>query len=183
MNMKKRVKWWKAVLLGAASLLFLWMFAAILPVMFDSHSSFIYIAQHAGLHRVELYSERATMYYGYLCMELFNGSGAAIALYCLFRCFYPAKMSAKDTNASVRCWRRVTYVCLTCFIICIMLLFLYRRTHVTYDYGIANGGEWTTATDLIIPGWIGIGLILSMDGTVFSVIRRRELKQLPKQGE
>ncbi len=177
-EMKHKIIWWKVVLLGAVSLLFLWMLVEMLPTALSAHDSFVRETRRSGLFRVDLFSERAGLYHFYLCMELFNASGAALALYGMIRCFYPVRMPVADADRFLRRWRGVTYFCLVAFSACLLLLFLYSRcTHDVEEYGIANGGDWTTAANLIIPGWLGIALILSMDGVFFSLFQRRELKK------
>ena len=183
MSTKKTIKWWKVVLPGAVGLLFLCLLIAVLPMTADAYSSFAPIARRAGFFEVVLYSERASLYPVYLCMELFNASGAALAIYGLVRCFRPAKIKAENAEVSRKRWRAATYIGLSAFVVCILALFLYGRTHSAYHDGIANGGEWKTAADLLIAGWLGTGAILFADLAIFSLIRRKEWKQLTKQGE
>ena len=177
METKRSIKWWKVILLGAVSLLFLWLFIEMFPIVFDAHNSFYRETRHTGLYQVSFYSNSASLYHSYLCMTLFILSGAAFALYGLFRCFRPAKLPDIDIESALRNWREITYLCLVAFAGCLLLLVFYSRMYSGDDYGVANGGEWISAADLILPGWLGIGLILSMDGVVFSLIKRRELKQ------
>ena len=176
MSTKRRVKQWKAVALGAIGLLFLCLFVGMIPLLAGAYRSFADEVGRTGLYSVELYSERTTLFYGYLCVELLFALGTAISAYCVIRCFFPVKVSADHARTRFRRWLRLFYVCLVVLILCIVVLFVYSRARGTYDDGIANGGEWTTAADLIIPGWIGIGSVVSMGAAVFSLIRWRELK-------
>ena len=178
MEIKQSIKWWEVILLGAVSLLFLWLFIEMFPIVFDAHISFSRETGHTGLYQVYFYSNCASLYHGYLCMTLFILSGVAFAMYGLFRCFRPAKLPDIDTESAPRNWREVTYLCLAAFAGCLLLLISYSRIYIGDGYGVANGGEWISAADLIIPGWLGIGVILSMNGAFYSLIKRRELRKI-----
>lgn len=177
MEAKRKISWWKVVLLAAIAVLFLWICAEMFPFMLMAGSSFSYESGNGGEAGVSLYSELSTLYYYYLCVELFFASWAAMALYGIFRCFRPARIPAEDVAAERRRWRKSTYMCLAVFALCMLLLILYLRTTFAHDYGTSIGRQWATAADIIFPGWMGIGMILSMDGVVYSLIRRRELKK------
>ena len=177
MESKRKIRWWKVVLLAVIAALFLWICAEMFPLMLSAGSSFSYESGNGGEGGVSLYSESSTLYYFYLCEELFFASWAAMALYGIFRCFHPARIFAEKAAADSVRWRKATYMCLVVFALCMLLLILYLRIRPAHDYGASIGREWTTAGDIIFPGWMGIGLILSMDGVVYSLIRRKELKK------
>lgn len=57
------------------------------------------------------------------------------------------------------------------------LLFLYGGSSGGGDGGITNGGSLTSAAELAWSGRLLIAAVLSLDGIILSLIRRRELKE------
>ena len=174
MEQKRKIKWWKVVLFGLPGGAFLFLCITTFPMTWHAGSSYYWMARRS----VDFFTENATLYYFYLSFQLFTASIAAFLFYGVLRCFRPARQPRMEIGVLRRRWGWAGLCSLAVHLAVPGLLFLYSRLSGEGDSGITNGGSFTTAGELAYVGRLMITWVLSLDGMLLSLIRRKELKKM-----
>ena len=129
-----------------------------------------------------LFRDNAVLFPLSLALVLFLLSMLGFCVYGIYRLVRPAGQPRLDAGKLRRYWG---WAGLAGFAVNVFTLVWNLRPHSPPEVSgnPANGGTYTTASDIFAGEAFLFVLVLSLDCVIFSLIRRRELKRLLKQGE